>query len=205
MSAHGYEPQRLIDAVWKGTVAMIRNDGASTNHDVFWRVFAGLFGKRSYDDIPLFDEFYETDFNKVKAVCGYNERAADTVRALKADGIKLVLASNPIFPSVAQKTRMRWAGVEPDDFEYITSYENSHYCKPDPAYYSEILDKIGYGADECVMVGNDAVEDVAAEKVGIKVFLLTDCMINRDGKDISAYPHGGFDKLNKFFAENKSV
>jgi hypothetical protein len=49
------------------------------------------------------------------------------------------------------------------------------------------------------MVGNDAVEDTAALKAGIpQVFLLTDCLINKDGRDLSKYPCGGFDELKKF-------
>ena len=42
------------------------------------------------------------------------------------------------------------------------------------------------------MVGNDVNEDMVAETLGMKVFLLTDCLLNKDNKDISAYPHGGF-------------
>ena len=45
------------------------------------------------------------------------------------------------------------------------------------------------------MVGNDVVEDMIARKLGMEVFLLTDCMINKTGADISVYPHGGFDTL----------
>ena len=49
------------------------------------------------------------------------------------------------------------------------------------------------------MVGNDAVEDTAALKAGIsQVFLLTDCLLNKDGRDITAYPHGGFQELKEF-------
>ena len=45
------------------------------------------------------------------------------------------------------------------------------------------------------MVGNDAQEDMIAKTTGMKVFLLTDCLINRDGADISVWPNGGFDEL----------
>ena len=45
------------------------------------------------------------------------------------------------------------------------------------------------------MVGNDAAEDTAAEKLGIRVFLLTDCLINKDSRNISGYPQGSFDDL----------
>ena len=40
------------------------------------------------------------------------------------------------------------------------------------------------------MVGNDAGEDTAAEKLGIPVYLLPACLINRHGRDISRYPQG---------------
>ena len=58
-----------------------------------------------------------------------------------------------------------------------------------------MLDKLGLTPEECLMVGNDADEDVAAAKLGIQVFLLTDCLINRKGVDVEEYPHGGFDDL----------
>ena len=48
------------------------------------------------------------------------------------------------------------------------------------------------------MVGNDAEEDAAAEKLGMRVFLLTDCLINKKGKDISVYPHGSFKELTEY-------
>ena len=106
-----------------------------------------------------------------------------------------MLATNPIFPAVATENRIRWAGLTPADFELYTTYENSCHCKPNPDYYRDILTQIGADPAECLMVGNDAVEDVAAGQLGMKVFLLTDCLINKDGKDISAYPQGSFDEL----------
>ena len=48
------------------------------------------------------------------------------------------------------------------------------------------------------MIGNDVGEDMTASKLGMRVFLLTDCLINRSGEDISAYPHGGFPELLDF-------
>ncbi|MBQ7224821.1 MAG: hypothetical protein IJX06_04655 [Clostridia bacterium] len=35
-----------------------------------------------------------------------------------------------------------------------------------------------------------------------KVFLLTDWLLNKSGKDIGVYPHGNFDDLDKFIDEN---
>ena len=45
------------------------------------------------------------------------------------------------------------------------------------------------------MVGNDVNEDMVAGTLGMKVFLLTDCLINKENVDISQYPHGNYDDL----------
>jgi hypothetical protein len=41
---------------------------------------------------------------------------------------------------------------------------------------------------------------IAAE-LGMKVFLLTDCLINKAGEDIDKYPNGGFDELKRYVEE----
>jgi hypothetical protein len=44
-------------------------------------------------------------------------------------------------------------------------------------------------------VGNDATEDLVAQTLGMKVFLLTGCLINKENKDLSEYPQGDLDAL----------
>ena len=195
MAPHGYDPQLLVQAVWKGTGAMVKNDGRQSNEAVFWQVFTGIFGQEAMKDLPLFEEFYETEFQEARRSCGFNPAAAETVRALHAMGYTTVLATNPLFPPVATQSRVRWAGLEPEDFAFITTYDNSSFCKPNPDYYREILGKLKLKSEECLMVGNDVGEDMTAETLGMHVFLLTDCLINRDGSDISRYPHGSFPEL----------
>jgi FMN phosphatase YigB (HAD superfamily) len=85
--------------------------------------------------------------------------------------------------------------MSPSDFEYITAYENSSYCKPNPDYFTELLSNLGISADECVMIGNDTRDDFAAHALGIPVFVLTEGLINNTGVDLSLYPHGKFDDL----------
>ena len=140
----------------------------------------------------------QKEFQQVQSVCGFNEDAAKTVRTLQAAGYRLVLATNPIFPAVATQSRIRWAGLQPEDFVYYTTYENSRFCKPNPAYYQDILAQMNLRPEECLMVGNDVTEDMIAQKLGMQVFLLTDCMINKNNEDISAYPHGGFPELLEY-------
>ena len=106
-----------------------------------------------------------------------------------------MLATNPLFPVVATESRIRWAGLKKEDFELVTTYENSRHCKPNPDYYKDIMEEIKVRPQECLMVGNDVKEDMIAESLGMKVFLLTDCLINKEEKDISVYPNGDFNEL----------
>ena len=65
-------------------------------------------------------------------------------------------------------------------------------------YYKDIMSECGLNPEECLMVGNDVSEDMVAAKCGMKVFLLTDCLLNKNAEDISGYPQGGFAELQKF-------
>ena len=164
MIPYGYDPQMLVKAVWRGTGAMVANDGRKSNEVVFWETFADMFGQDALEDVPLYDEFYETEFQECRHSCGFQPAAAETIRALH-------------------------------DFEFITTYDNSSFCKPNPDYYREILGKLGLNAGECLMVGNDVNEDMIAQTLGMQVFLLTDCLINKENRDISQYPYGSFPEL----------
>ena len=201
LAPRGYEPKRFIDAIWKGTAAMVKNDGYMTNEEVFWATFTGIFGENARDDIPYFDAFYREDFDKASDSCGFAPESAEIIKTLKERGIRVALATNPIFPSIATEKRMAWAGLKPSDFELYTTYENSRYCKPNPKYYIDILNELGLPAEECLMVGNDVTEDMVAKTLGMKVFLLTDFIINKENKDISEYPHGGYAELKAFLEE----
>ena len=194
----GYDPRQLVDTIWRGTAAMVRNDGSKTNEEAFWHYAVSVYGDQILRDKYLFDEFYETEFDKIKVVCGYHPAAAEIVHSLKEKGFRVALATNPIFPARATQWRIQWAGLQPEDFELYTAYENSSCSKPNPAYYRDVLARLQVTPEECLMVGNDVGEDMIAAQLGMKVFLLTDCMINKANADISVYPHGSFDDLKNF-------
>jgi HAD superfamily hydrolase (TIGR01549 family) len=198
LAPRGYDPKKLIDGIWAGTAAMVKNDGSCTNEEAFWNRFAAIFGEHAREDEPVFDAFYHNEFSGVKDACGFNEKAAETVHRLHQKGYRIALATNPLFPAVATGNRIRWAGLKPEDFELYTTYENSRFCKPNPKYYQAIADQLGVKAEECLMIGNDVTEDMIAETLGMKVFLLTDCLINKENRDISRYPHGSFEQLMEY-------
>lgn len=195
LAPYGYEPQQLINAILAGIEAMIKNDGSQLNEDAFWKRFVEIYGDKVLTDKPVFEDFYKNEFQDARSFCGFNPKAAETVRSLKDKGYRVVLATNPLFPSIATESRIRWAGLEPSEFDLYTTYENTSYCKPNLDYYRDILKRIDCRPEECLMVGNDVGEDMVVEALGLQVFLLTDCLINTQKKDITAYPHGSFEQL----------
>jgi FMN phosphatase YigB (HAD superfamily) len=195
LAPKGIDEKALVETIWGGTKAMVANDGSRTNEEVFWDHFVAAFGPEIRKDQATFDDFYRNEFQLAQSACGFDPRAAQTVAELKARGFTLVLATNPIFPAIATESRIRWAGLNKDDFILCTTYENSRHCKPNPHYYRDILNFLGAEPAQCLMVGNDATEDMVAEKLGMKVFLLTDCLINAQNRELSGYPQGSFPEL----------
>ena len=198
MLPYGYEPRTLVKAVWNGMAAMTSSHPGRTNEEMFWESFERYFGQKAREDKPRFDEFYRTGFHTAKAVCSMNPLAKETVELIRRLGMKTAVATLPVFPADAITARIEWSGVPLSSFEFYTSYETCTACKPDPDYYREILTKQGGKAGDYLMVGNNVDEDMIAESVGMKVFLLTDCLINEHDRDISVYPRGGFRELQEY-------
>ncbi len=197
MAPLGYEKDLLIASLWKGTGAMIKNDGSKLNAEVFWDYFAKVFGDRIYTDVANFDTFYENEFLAAASITFPTPLAQIAVDLAREKADKVILATNPFFPAVAVRSRLSWAKVAPESFDLITTYENSHFCKPNPAYYTEIAEKMGIDPSRALMIGNNAEEDVkAAKALGMDTFLLTDYLIC-EGK-MPETPSGNFEKLIEF-------
>lgn len=195
----GYTPELFLASMKAGITAMTVNDGSRTNEEAYWEAYTAVSHTDLSKELPILDVFYNTEFDEVSTVCGHNPKAAELVRSLQAKGIRVILATNPLFPRIATQKRIRWAGLEPEDFEFYTTFEDIGYCKPNPDYYKEVLRRGGLDAADCLMVGNDVAEDmIAGGKAGLRGFLLTDCLINTPGADVNEYPHGSFEELGAY-------
>ncbi len=198
LAPFGYDPKELVATIWEGTKAMMKNDGSRPNEAVFWDKFVEKYGVQCLGDKEKIDDYYNNEFLFVKNICGFNPKAAESVRKIKDAGLRVALATQPIFPRTATEHRTAWAGLDVSDFELVTTYENINYCKPSKEYYLEVCSRLGVSPEECIMVGNDVDDDMPARNSGMQVFLLTDCLINHSGADINEYPYGNFDDLLEF-------
>lgn len=160
----------------QSTQETIRNtDPSLTNADVFWDTFQSLTGQTRVELEPFFAGFYEQEFPRLRATCQPRPESVALVTAALERGLKVVVATNPLFPRTAIEQRLEWAGVPVDRFDYalVTTYENMHATKPQLAYYREILDGIGVEPGEALMVGDDWKNDIApAAALGIHTYWL---------------------------------
>jgi HAD superfamily hydrolase (TIGR01549 family) len=196
----GYDTQALIAALWRGTGAMVKNDGSRLNRQVFWECFTQDLGVQALALESILDDFYAQEFDAVRSVLREKPDRRPLITALREKGYGVALATNPIFPRVAVETRLRWVGLRGEDFDLVTTYENSRFSKPNLDYYRAILDRLGLEAGRCMMVGNNPVEDMAALQLGLEGFLVTDCIENPDHLPIGEYRHGDFRALEAFLA-----
>ena len=100
------------------------------------------------------------------------------MRIARQKAEKVILATNPLFPMAGQVTRLSWLGLKPEDFDLVTCYSTDRFCKPNPAYFTDICARMGLEPGRCLMIGNDDREDmVTAQAAGIPGYLVTDCRI----------------------------
>lgn len=193
----GASPKQVGEVLQGSLGYVIGNDGSCTNRQAFinyyeaYRKSTGL-----HIDICEMERFYATVFDtEVRESCGYDPAAAHVVAYIRSTQTPMIVATNPFFPRVATNARLGWAGLSPDDFVEITTYENYHYCKPNMAYYEELFKRTGFDPSRCLMVGNNVNEDMIASKLGCDVFLIMRNLLNVTHADISSYKQGSLEDL----------
>jgi FMN phosphatase YigB (HAD superfamily) len=185
-------PETLEKAIINGFKEVSKNNGIITNKMKFWNAVATVAGPDIINEIPIFNGYFENEFILTKEATDRNPLVFDVVSILKNKGYNLVLATNPVFPKTAVERRLKWAGLDKDDFSFITTYETSKFCKPNPKYYEETCTLSNCLPEETLMVGNDVDEDMSAIKAGLSGYLVKDYMINRSESDYSGFNQGSF-------------
>lgn len=184
-------PALLAKQLLASTEVMVRNiDPKTTNREAFNADFFPKVGHRSDDMEPEFERFYRERFPLLQAKAKLRPAARLVAEAAQRRGWDIIVATNPVFPLMAIKERLRWAGVDDLPWRLITSYESMHFCKPNHEYYEEILALIGRRPEECLMVGNDSLEDLAARQIGVWTFLAEDNLIDRGEQGLQPHLRG---------------
>ena len=195
LAPFGLTPETLFKPFWAATKAMMANTTGKTNADVFWETFSALTGVDRAQVEPVCDAFYGTGFQAARAATRENPLAREAVRFAREKAAKVVLATNPLFPMAGQKTRLSWLELTPEDFDLVTCYTSDCHCKPNPAYFADICQRLSLDPKQCLMIGNDDKEDMhCAAALGMDCYLVTDCRLE-DKEQPWTGPQGSFAEM----------
>jgi len=204
MAPYGFESNRLVSTIWKGTAVMINNDGSCTNEEAFWKYFTAEYHISREEYEPIFREFYSNEFNYAIDATQPSPYAREVIEACIEKNFDIYLATNPFFPREGTLNRIRWAGLDASVFKEITTYENSSFCKPNLDYYRELIARHNIDPSQSMMVGNDVEEDMIAGQLGFETYLVTDCLLNKKNLPVNA-DHQGTLKQFRDFIRNMDV
>lgn len=191
----GMDPKRAVEGVNRGIRAMIYNDGSRKNIEVFYDKALEVSGYTEKEIAPVMYDYYTTTFENVYDLTLPNPHAVRIAELMRQKARYAVIATMPVFTMEAVEMRMSWVGLQPSMFDFITTAVTSSYCKPDPRYFREILDRFGVKPEEALMIGNDVREDMEpCAAIGVDTFLVMNHMITHD-LPFDRYRRGTYDDV----------
>ena len=164
----------IVQAVQTASKAMEKNPGGKSNEQLFWEIFEQYCPVHREQLEKQLDIFYAEEFPKVGHLAGDNGVMPEVVQTLARKGYPLAVATNPVFPIAANKARLAWAKVADVPWQEITSFERYCHCKPDSRFFTEICEHLQAAPQNCLMIGNGLIGDVAAVEAGLDFYLVTD-------------------------------
>ena len=166
-----FSEKELTERVMTATRGLRENSGRVNNREFFLDRF-DADGAAGRDQVwERFMGFYAEGYPGIQVTASAPSGLQEVLSRLSRSNLKLVLASNPVFPLIAQETRMGWADIVSSHFDLFTHIENMFFVKPHVGYYRQICDMLRVHPASCLMVGNDPVADMEA---GLKTYLTTD-------------------------------
>ncbi len=168
------KPEKFLQALDSSTRKLIASsDTDLTNRELFWKLFEQKTGLPTTEMEPVYLQFCREEFPKLRSITHLRPSAAPLIQHCFDQNLQVVIATNPMFPKLVIEERLAWAGVPVSDFNYdlITTYDNMHNTKPNPAYYAEILAMIDCTPKSALMVGDSWENDIVpAASLGIHTY-----------------------------------
>lgn len=188
-------PELMLRALLSGMSQMNESeDFSSTLQEVFEAEFYPQLNISRSELEPAIENFYDNIFPDLSGLTSQIPEAKPFVDGALSKGYRIAIATDPLFPRKATHQRLRWAGFDPQRFELISSYENFHFSKTHPAYYAEILARLGWPVGPVLMVGNDMERDILpAKMLGLATYRVEVESASSFGPE--AQPRGTLDDL----------
>ncbi len=164
----------MLPALIAGTRSMLDSeDPAHTLQDIFEDDFYQKLGVQKREVAGALEEFYDNIFPDIESKTSRRPDAVPLMEWAFSRGYRVAIATDPLFPLKATHHRLRWAGLDPAQFEIVSAFENFHFSKSHTAYYAEMLGQLGWPDEPVLMIGNDAERDLMpAHRLGLKTYFI---------------------------------
>ncbi len=172
----GYNTDQFITQLNKAVKAMYKNDGTRTNEQVFIDCLKEIYSDSDFENInQAFTDFYNNNYDNMEEIVTPSPEIKNIINWCKQNFEYVLLTTNPFFPKFAVQKRLDWtkSGLTLNDFDLVTTYETSNFSKPNPKYYEMVLNKFNLTPADCIMVGNNELEDYfTAKTMGMDAYLV---------------------------------
>ena len=164
----------LLPALIAGMRLMMDSENPShTLQDIFEDDFYQKLGVGKQELAEVLEDFYDNAFPKIESKTKRRAEAAPLIEWALSKGYRLAIATDPFFPQKATHHRLRWAGLDPAQFDVVSTFDNFHFSKTHAAYYAEMLGQLGWPEEPILMIGNDIERDlVPANRLGLKTYFI---------------------------------
>lgn len=164
----------MLRALVQGLSLMNKSvDPTRTLQEVFEADFYPKLGLPKEGLSDVIEEFYDNVFPTLETYTRRRPAAAPLIEWALSCGFRVAIATDPFFPRKATYHRVRWAGLVPEQLELISTFEHFHFSKTHPAYFAEMLGRLGWPEGAVLMVGNDVKRDLMpAHRLGLKTYLV---------------------------------
>jgi FMN phosphatase YigB (HAD superfamily) len=167
-------PNTMLRSLVNGMHLMNENENPTrTLQEVFEAYFYPDLGIPKEELSDVLEGFYDDVFPTLGDRTAIKPEAAGFIEWALSRGFRVAIATDPLMPSKATYHRVRWAGLDPDRLELISTFDHFHFSKTHPAYYAEVLGRLGWPDGPVLMVGNDVARDLApAHRLGLATYLI---------------------------------
>jgi FMN phosphatase YigB (HAD superfamily) len=173
--SHLGSPEKITRHINSAVNQMVANQNpGKTLKEVFDSHFYAPLGTTEAACRENLQAFYQNEYPHLKSITQAKPQAKQLVNWCRSQGMRMVIATNPLFPQSATRQRIEWAGLLADEFEFFTTYDDFHFTKPHLAYYVEVLGRLGWPEGPVVMVGDNLPYDLLPmDTMGFPTFWVT--------------------------------
>jgi FMN phosphatase YigB (HAD superfamily) len=172
LTHHGFDGSAIISHLMGGVQVLgAKTDPLLYNEDTYWQAI-------NPSDRPAmeaaFKQFYEEVYPQLINTTAPHPNARHIIDEFLSRGYTVIIATNPVYAKAPTLMRVEWAGIDPAAVTRVTHAQNSHFAKPTPHYFEEILFHAGYEPSDAIMVGDNWEHDiVGAAQAGLRTYWIT--------------------------------